>query len=354
MIKILIVDDSAVIRRQLKLLLEQDSELQVIGEASNGEDAIDSVMRLRPDVITMDVSMPGIDGYQATRAIMELFPTPIVIITATLKEDAVNAALKSVEAGAIACLGKPAGLGDPSKRDREVTELIRTVKAMAGVRVIRRRRSRKSPMDETTWGSRKTATMAAPTRVEAVVIGGSTGAPPVLHGILKSLPGDFSLPILVVQHIAPGFLPGMARWLNQDTELDIQIAEHGQTLRGGQVYIAPDDHHMVLQDARTIGLTQTPKEYGMRPAASVLFRSAAQHLGAGVAAILLTGMGKDGAAEMGEIKRRGGETIVQDRESCVVFGMPGEALRLKVVDRVLSPAQIVATLTHLATQQPRG
>ncbi len=345
-IKVLVVEDSAATRDFLVHLLKRDPELEVIGTAKDGEVALEFLRENKPDVITMDIHMPKMDGFETTRKIMETQPVPVVIVTGTTDPKEVATLFHAMDAGALAVLPIPAGFGHP---EHEVTsrELIQTLKSMSEVKVVRRwARGRISkialptPPEET---KRKTAS-----EVRVIAIGASTGGPPVLQTILSSLPASFPVPILVVQHIATGFMTGFVEWLASSCRIRIQIASQHQALCPGTVYLAPDDFQMTVSSNGLIILRDDPPENGLRPAVSCLFRSVAEVFGKSAVGILLTGMGRDGAAELKRIKDAGGITIAQSRETCVINGMPGTAVNLDAATYTLSPEQIAAVLTDIA------
>lgn len=326
-------------------LLNADSELEVIGTAKDGEAALAFVKENKPDVITMDIHMPKMDGFETTRKIMESQPVPVVIVTATTNPKEVAVLFHAMDAGALAVLPIPAGFGHP---EHEVTsrELIQTLKSMSEVKVVRRwarnRVSKFAPTPPPKETERKAAR-----DVRVIAIGASTGGPPVLQTILSSLPEDFPIPVLVVQHIATGFMDGFVEWLASSCRIRVQLASQHQPLRPGNVYLAPDDFQMMAGPNGSIILRNDPPENGLRPAVSCLFRSVAEVFGKSAVGILLTGMGKDGAAELKGIKDAGGLTIAQSKETCVVNGMPGEAINLDAATYSLSPEQIAAVLTDI-------
>lgn len=334
MTKVYIVDDSAVARQLLRHILETDPSIKVIGEASSGEEAIESVNSLRPDVITMDINMSGMDGHEATSRIMETNPVPIVIVSANYNRDQVEQSFRAMEAGALAIVEKPPGIGSDGYA-RAAEELIRTVKLMSEVRVVKRwgktRRLPLAPKEKTNEEARS---------IKAVLIGASTGGPPVLQTVLSGFKADFPAPILVVQHISKGFIEGMLEWLGAVISLPVSLAREGARALPGHVYFAPDDFHMGVDSSGRLFLSTAAPENGIRPSVSFLFRSALESFGKELVSVLLTGMGKDGAEEMKRIRDTGGITIIQDRESSVVYGMPGEAARIGGAAFVLPPERI--------------
>lgn len=329
MIRVLVVDDSPTAQQGLLSILTSDSEIKVIGTASSGEEAISKVEQLKPDLITMDIVMPGMDGIKTTRAILERYPVPIVIVSSYYTNKEVDLAYQAVEAGAVAILSRPKLLG----QKEQIVEFIKTIKAMSQVKVIRRASKQK-----------KTENLGKdimPKKIDIVAIGASTGGPPVIQTILKALPADFSIPIVVVQHISCGFIEGMTKWLQGSCKLKIKIAEDREPIKAGIVYFAPDNRHMGINKRGCVFLSDAPPEHSIRPSVSFLFRSILESYKNRAIAILLTGMGKDGAKEMQELYKNKAITIAQDEGSCAVFGMPAEAIRLGGVTHVLSPDSIV-------------
>ncbi|PKO84177.1 MAG: chemotaxis response regulator protein-glutamate methylesterase [Betaproteobacteria bacterium HGW-Betaproteobacteria-11] len=346
MIKVLIVEDSPVVREFLVHILEADPELQVVGTANNGEEATEIVGRLQPDVITMDIHMPRMDGLEATRRIMEAHPTPIVIVSGSTSSHEVKTTFDAMEAGALAFLPRPAGIGHPDYA-ATVKELVKTVKLMSEVKVVRRwprLRRETVVMRAAETGLRR----VVPAKVEIIAIGASTGGPPVLHTIVSALPEDFPAPVLIVQHMAAGFIRGFADWLAQSSRLPIHLARHGETILPGHIYLAPDECQMKVARGGKIALTRDAPENGLRPSVSYLFRSVAETYGGTAVAGLLTGMGRDGADELKLLKDQGAVTFAQDKGSSIVHGMPGEAIKLGAAALVLSPEKIAAVLTSLA------
>jgi two-component system, chemotaxis family, protein-glutamate methylesterase/glutaminase len=353
MIRVLVVEDSARVREFLLQILRSDPEIEVVGTAETGEEALEAVGRTRPDVVTMDVHMPKMNGFDATRRIMETHPTPIVIVSGTVDMADAAKAFRAIEAGALAVLQRPYGVGHPAHR-KTAAELVRTVKLMSEVKVIRRwPRSRSAQIPPDASVCKEFRRKAAPTQVSLVAVGASTGGPPVLQSILAALPRDFSVPVLIVQHIAPGFTQGFADWLAQSSSLPIQIPLHGQTILPGHVYVAPDGFHMAVGPQGQIHLSTDEPENGLRPSVSHLFRSVAHAYGSRAVGVLLTGMGKDGAWELKLMKEQGAVTIAQDRDSSVVHGMPGEAIRVGGATYVLPPEKIRMALTSLVSANVR-
>lgn len=335
-LRVLVVDDSATQRAMLVALLDGDAEIEVVGFAATGAEAIRAVTRLKPDVITMDLRLPELDGIEATRRIMQEAPTPIVVVTAHASRDDTATVSRALEAGALALVEKPApGPCYQAQRD----DLLRTLKSMARVRVVRR------------WSPdrlRPSAPRVEPTnRPRVVVIGASTGGPQALHTILPALPATFSLPILIVQHMAAGFTSRMVEWLRPACALPIQLASTGTPVQSRGIYVAPAGSHLAVRQ-RTMTLTDDAPIRGHRPSATLLFQSVADEYGAAAIGVLLTGMGDDGAAGMQELKNAGAVTIAQNEATSVIFGMPKAAIHLGAVDYVLPHDQIGPLLVELA------
>jgi two-component system, chemotaxis family, protein-glutamate methylesterase/glutaminase len=340
-IKVLVAEDSAVVRMLLVHLLESDPGIEVVGQVGDGQAAVEFVQATPPDAVLMDIHMPRMNGFEATRRIMETKPVPIVVCSATADTRDVVVAFQAMDAGAIACIEKPLGSawGDDKAK---AAHLIETVRLMSEVAVIRRSGGPRA---------RLKAPPVLPPRVSAPIravgIGASTGGPTVLQTILAGLPADFAAPILVVQHLTPGFLAGLVAWLSETTALAVEIAHDGAYPEAGHVYLAPDDCHMGLSPGGAIALSTAERESHLRPAVSFLFRSLTKVHGARAVGVLLTGMGRDGADELRAMKALGATTIAQDEASSVVHGMPGVAIALGAASLVLPATQIADTLLAL-------
>ena len=343
-IRVLVADDSALVRAILVSMLASVPGFDVVGEAKDGEEAVRLTASLRPDVITMDIRMPRMSGLEATRQIMRTTPTPIVVVASSVYESDLNIAFNAVEAGALTVVEKPRGLSE-ADFDAVRDQLVTTVRLMSDVQVV------------TLWSTDQQATQVTrrPVHLDTrpavhpklIAIGASTGGPGILHQILRGLPGDFSIPIVVVQHITPGFGQGFAHWLGNVTPLQVALAHDGEHLAPGQVFIAPDDQHMTVTLGDIIRLECSEPVSGRRPSATRLFDSAAKTFGAAALGIILTGMGDDGVDGLAALRQAGGRVIAQNEESCVVFGMPKVAIERGVVDQVLAPDDIASALRNL-------
>ena len=355
MIRILVVEDSQTVQKMLVAALEADPQIQVVGTAASGEAAFEAAGRLRPDLVTMDINLPGMDGFQATRAIMSHCPTPIVIVTGKLDPKDSATLFRVMEAGALMVLAKPAPPGSPEHAE-SVARLVHHLKLMSEIKVVRRIFPEAAGGQLPGQGRAAVPPPALPLPppggpIRMVGIGASTGGPPLLQQLLSSLPADFGAAVLVVQHMAEGFTENFVAWLQQSSSLPVLLAEQGMPVLPGQVLVAPDGFHLELGPGDRVVLSCAPPESGLRPSVSALFRSLATRCGSQCAGVLLTGMGSDGARELKLIRERGGVTVAQDRESSVVFGMPGAAVRLNAAAYILPPGEIIELLVRLVPAQ---
>ena len=341
-VRVLVVDDSPTTRRLLVSILRADHEIDVIGEAADGVEAVEMVKRLRPDIVTMDVQMPNLDGFAATKRIMVEAPTPI-LITTSIDPRALSISLEAVRMGAMAVQAKP---GDPRAPgfDEEARELVRQVKSMSHVKVVRH-----YDPEPARVAPRQSASAAAlhDLPAEVIAIAASTGGPAALHLILTALPADFPIPILIVQHISRGFSPGFAGWLDKASAVRVKLAEEGEGLRAGTVYVGVDDRHLCVTPSRKVHLSTSEAVGGFRPSGTVLFDSVAAAFGNRAVAVILTGMGRDGVDGLRAIRRLGGRTIAESEATAVVNGMPGAAVSAGLADFILPIDQVCAALADL-------
>ncbi len=349
LVRVLVVEDSLSIMEFLTQVLNSDARIRVVGTALDGEEALAVAQRIKPDVITMDIHMPKMNGFDATRSIMETCPTPVVIVSGSSSIDEVATNFRAIEAGALAVVARPSGIGHPM-HESTAQELVGIVKLMSEVRVIKRwpRRERNAPPIPAR--ENESLLLSGSRSAKVVAIGASTGGPLALQTIFAGLPKNFPLPVLVVQHMSPGFAQGFVEWLSNSTGFPIHVAVQGEPLLAGQAYLAPDDFHMGLRGGNLILLAKGERENGMRPSASFLLRSVRAALGPNAIGVLLTGMGIDGAEELKQLKDAGAFTIAQDEESSVVHGMPGQAIKIGGTKLVLPPEGIAKALTRLVTQ----
>lgn len=345
MIRIVVAEDSAVTRELLVELLGGEPGLDVVGVACNGEEAVQLVERLEPDVVVMDVHMPLLDGLGATRLVMERAPTRVLLVSASSSQLENERGFEALRAGAVMLMRKPSGPDHPDF-EAAARELVATIRLVADVKVIRRwpRREARAPHAHP-------ALRRGPIRL--VAVGASTGGPPAIAEILSLLPGDLPCPVLVVQHIAPEFAEGFTKWLGKQTALHVKPAVAGERVQPGTVYVAADPYQLGLDTGEVIRLAREPSENGFAPSVSYLFRSVAEVYGSAAIGVLLTGMGRDGADGLHRLREAGGVTIAQDEESSVVFGMPGEAIRLGAAEHVLPPERIAALVRELAPARVR-
>ncbi|MFY2560221.1 chemotaxis-specific protein-glutamate methyltransferase CheB [Corallococcus terminator] len=333
-LRIVVAEDSPTARRLLVEILRADPALSVVGEAKDGVEAVELTQRLRPHLVTMDIQMPRMDGLEATRRIMTEVPTPVVVVS-TLVERDIQTSMAALRAGALAVLQKPLGPETPDF-DADSRRLRDTLKAMAEVKVVRRWPDRSTPQ---AMPAPMPAPRAQTSRTAVVALAASTGGPAALFRLLSELPANFPAPLLVVQHIALGFGQGLASWLATAGPLPVRVAEEGELLLPGHVYLAPDDRHLGVQDGRAQVSKAAPVN-GFRPSATWLFRSVARAHGSEALAVILTGMGQDGLEGARELREAGGRVLAQDEESSVVFGMPGVVVNAGLADEVVSLAAL--------------
>jgi two-component system, chemotaxis family, protein-glutamate methylesterase/glutaminase len=379
-IRVIVVDDSALMRRVITGLIQQDPAIRVVATARNGREAIELVQEMRPDIVTMDVRMPVMDGLATTEHLMAYCPTPILVLTASLASHEVDITFKMLGAGALEVIEKPSG-SDAQALDRTGSALIRRIKVLARVKVVTHLRGRRKPAelvgttlvpvsqghgDKATRrqgdkGSAKSPGITVSRHhslpisqslgmdMPLIMIGASTGGPRIVNELLSSLPGDLRAAVLVVQHIAHGFSAGMAEWLANASRLPVRLATEGQVIRAGEVLIAPDTCDLLITAERTIHLSDTPLLI-QRPSIDIAMQAAAEVFGARAIGVLLTGMGRDGAYGMLTIKRSSGYTIAQDEATSTIFGMPRAAIQLGAAREVLPAARIAPRLSELIKQ----
>lgn len=344
MIRVLLVDDSAIALHILQRLLSRFPDIQVVGTAADGRKALDLLPALNPDVICTDLHMPVMDGLEFTRAVINKYPRPILVVSVSVEPDSPNV-FRLLEAGAVDVYPKPRAILD-ADQEKLASELASKIRILAGVHVFRR-------AGAATRAPRPPPPLSLPPHVPVrmVAIGASTGGPQALREVLSHLPIGFPAPVVCVQHIGEDFLSEMVAWLAEVSPLPVQKATQGEVPQPGVVYFAPEDAHLELDDGGRFELSQAPPCDGHRPSATVTLRAAAHRFGAGTVGVLLTGMGSDGAEGMADIAAAGGVTIAQDEASSVVYGMPGAAVALGAVQHVLPLEQIATALTALASNR---
>jgi two-component system, chemotaxis family, protein-glutamate methylesterase/glutaminase len=331
--RVLVVEDSLTIRKHLVELFTNTEGFEVVGEADNGKTGIELCERLRPDVITMDMMLPVMTGVAATEYIMAYCPTPILIVSASTNRGELFKTYDALAAGAVDVLEKPTGTPDQGWE----AELLSAVRMVARIRVITHPRARLARMGR----PRETdfrVTDLAPRDYRLIAVGASTGGPGAVLSLLGGLPRGFNIPILLLIHISESFGAALAEWLADQTGFSVRYASDGERLpqRGTSgILMAPPGRHLEVRGRRLV-LTSGPERHSCRPSVDVLFESIAREAGPEAIGCLLTGMGKDGAAGLLQIRQSGGLTIAQDEKTSVVFGMPGEAVKLGAAAHVLA------------------
>ena len=342
-VRVLVVDDSLICRQLISEVLRLDPDIEIAGTAADGSEALARLPVLKPDVITMDVDMPVMDGLTAVEHIMAERPTPILLLTGDPRYQAPELTYRALELGALALQIKPSIDAEP-----EAWNLAREVKLLASVKVIRHVRGK-------VRGAAGTALHAEPQLAAGgmgvVAVAASTGGPQVLHRMLSELPADFPAPIVIVQHINAAFAESLAGWMRNSSRLKVRLAQDGEQLLPGHVLIAPPGQHLTIPYRGRVALQKGVERDGHMPSGTVLLESAARAYGRHAVGLILTGMGADGAEGMLAIKRAGGLTLGQSEESCVVFGMPGAAVKLKAVDHLIHADEVASALVRLAHRE---
>jgi len=341
-IKILLVEDSPVALVVLKKILDSCPELQVVGTARTGKEALPMIPQLEPDIICTDLHMPQMNGLELTQEVMARYPRPIIVISASVKDDDPHNVFELLQAGALDVLPKPRGA---MLEDYEAIkdQLINKIKVLAGVKVFKKTRKNETVIPQlevkTPWVQPKNILNDKPifwNQLKVIVIGASTGGPQALQEILSKFPAKFPVPIICVQHISEGFLLSFLDWLKTIVNLPIEIAPLGLIPQPGKIYFPPEQKHLELDNHGRFFHSNAPAVSGHRPSVNVTFASAAKFYGSSTLGILLTGMGRDGAEGMLRIFEVGGFTIAQDELTSVVFGMPQEAIKMGAVHQILS------------------
>jgi len=348
-IRVLVVDDSALMRKLIPQMLEDDPQIEVVGTAMDGNFCLKKIEELHPDVVTLDLQMPGMNGIETLKEIMRRSPLPVVVVSALSTEGA-SVTFKALGLGAVDFVTKPR---DASAHMAETTaELKAKIKAAADSKIVRPGRSPDSAARR-----EKLTAKSSPPPAKLIAIGVSTGGPQALEYLLSQLPPDFPGAIVVVQHMPLGFTDMFARRLDETCSLRVKEAQSGDTLQAGRVLICPGSRHMRVKRlpmGDVVVLNDEPRVNGHRPSVDVLFQSAAEEFGPQTIAILMTGMGDDGAEGLGAVRRAGGMTIAQSEDSCVVFGMPKAAIERGYATRVVALEVMGATLQALCGRDGHG
>lgn len=340
MIRVLLVDDSPIALHIMQRLLSRWPDIQVVGTAANGREALNLLPALNPDVICTDLHMPVMDGLEFTREVMYKYPRPILVVSISVEPGSSNV-FRLLEAGAVDFYPKPHAILE-ADQEKLARELANKIRILSGVHVFRRAR-----VEQGATLLPNILSLRPRANVRIVVIGASTGGPQALHEILSHLPAGFPVPVVCVQHIGSGFLTEMIAWLAEVSPLPVRIAAQGEVPQAGVVYFAPEDVHLELDGGGRFDLSQALPCDGHKPSITVTLRAAARCFGAGTVGVLLTGMGRDGADGMANIAAAGGLTIAQDEASSAVYGMPREAVALGAAQQILPLEQIAQALAAL-------
>jgi two-component system chemotaxis response regulator CheB len=336
-VRVLLAEDSATIRHYLTSILHELPGIRVIGEARDGEQAVTLVARLRPDVVSMDINMPNVDGLEATRRIMAECPTPVVVVSGLVERD-LDLAFQALQAGALAVVERPPGRDDPSFAEKQ-RQLVKTLIAMANVSVVRRGRgTSRLGGEEGPEASPPRRATSRLTRPQIIAIGASAGGPSALSLLLGQLPAALDVPIVVVQHIPHEFLEGLARWLSKVGKLPVQVCADRAMLRPGVVHLSPGTAHLTIAREQGQLVARLNPEQGSHrymPSVDVLFESIADVCGAAAVGVVMTGMGEDGASGLLKMRQAGARTLAQDKTSSTVYGMPAAAADRGAAEQVL-------------------
>jgi len=348
-IRVLIVDDSLVAREMLAQILASDSAIEVVGMARDGAEAVDAVAELKPDLVTMDIHMPKMDGLAATERIMAYTPTPILVVSSSVHGEGIGSAFDALAMGALEVMKKPEPR-DWADLERIGTDIIKRIKVLARVRVITHIKGRRparpsrvapgAPMPPETQSGRA-----------IVAIGSSTGGPSALLGILARLPLVLPVPIVIAQHIAEGFVPGLVTWLDAGCSIPVRAAEDGGEARPGVAYLAPTGANLVM-DGSTMRFREPGRAQLYVPSADTLFESVARSYGRRAVGVILTGMGADGAEGLLTMRHAGAATVAQDEATSTVYGMPKAAAEIGAVETVLPVYNIADHVERLVVGEP--
>jgi len=347
-IKVLVVDDSAFMRKIISNILAGSPDIEVMGTAKNGQEAIEKVTHLRPDVVTMDIEMPVLDGLQALGYIMSECPTRVIMLTGAESEHG-DLTMTAFQYGAIDFIQKPSGnISLDMEKIRD--DLIKKVLAAARVEV-----HKLGFIEEKVIKKEKIVSPVRTKVKKIIIIGSSTGGPRALQQVIPLLPSTLQAPVLVVQHMPAGFTKSLAERLNSQSMMKVREAVEGDIIQTGTVLIAPGDFHMIIKQQRidgelreVIGLTKGEKVQGVRPSVNVLLESAASIYGPNSVGVILTGMGSDGSDGIRKLKLAGGKVIAEDESTCVVYGMPRSVIEQNLADYVLPIHKIAQSIAEIS------
>ena len=344
-VRVLVVDDSVFARNAITKSLETDSDIEVVGVASDGINAIEQVKALKPDVVTLDVSMPRMDGMEALDRIMSECPTPIVMLSALTGENT-HATLEALEKGAVDFFLKASAL-TPAGSDGQSSELIVKVKIAAKVPIANLMAASKTKLAQA--GNRKVK-VSSTARRKILVIGSSTGGPRALAELMPQLPANLPAAILMVQHMPAEFTRTLAERLDRTCELEIREAKRGDSVEYGTALMAPGGYHMVVKKTGAIDLNQGPRVCGVRPSADVLMKSVAEQYGNISLGVILTGMGSDGTEGSRQIRLVGGKVAAEHESSCAVYGMPRSVIESGNADTVAPISGLADEIIRLCNE----
>ncbi|MCD6163489.1 MAG: chemotaxis response regulator protein-glutamate methylesterase [candidate division Zixibacteria bacterium] len=348
-IKVLVVDDSAFMRKAISMLLESDPDIKVVGTANNGLEGIEMVKKLKPDIVTLDIEMPRMDGLTALKHIMNENPTPVMMLS-SLTTDGASATLEAFSLGAVDFIPKQLSFValDIVNIKEELLKKIKDI-ALNKARLIRAFRNKNSSKPTisvaTTMGASSLKSKGKKLNASIIAIGVSTGGPPALQAIIPLLPKNLPVPVTVVQHMPPLFTKSLAERLNSLSKVNVKEAEQGEQLNPGTVYIAPGDKHLLVRKMPSLSqvrLSDEPTDTLHKPAVDVMVKSVAEGYGSRVLGVILTGMGADGLEGMRLVKSKGGAVFAQNEETCIVYGMPRAVVENNLADRVV-PLQHMAS-----------
>jgi two-component system chemotaxis response regulator CheB len=349
MIRVVLVDDSPSVRAVLRRFFAKTADIQVVGEAEDGAQALRAVLDFQPQVVVMDLQMPVMDGYSAIEQIMAVRPTPIVVLSSRANRNQMQTAFEAMRRGALEVLPKPE---DTPSWQQLAESLPETVRAIAEAQAQPRPKRSRTAEAEARFAQASHAS-TLPQELRWVAIGASTGGPAALRELMEEVPADAPVGFAVVQHIASGFELGLADWLNKELPFDVRLARDGEVLRRGMLRLAPGGSHLRLEAGGVLRLdTQSPPRRGHRPSADDLFFSCAESCPREVAGVIMTGMGADGADGLLALRKAGGLTLAQDEASSIIFGMPRVALERGAADIALPPRALAHALARVWGKLP--
>ena len=355
-IRVMIVEDSRIKQKLLTHLLNSDADITVTDIANSGEEALLKLEKNKPHIITMDINMPGMDGFETSKKILSKYSIPIVIISAQRNDKNKTLITKTArESGSLYFLDSPPSPWDPEYKKKS-QQILRMVKLLSATKMVTRHRNiEKNSKNDIVSSNKNTASPTCKVnnqknsnaKINLIAIGVSTGGPGVLQEITSQLPKDYPIPILVIQHISPGFDSILATHLNNEVPIHVKVAENGEKINKGVVYLAPGEKDMIVTNNNRLLTDRIDNNKILHPSAAEFFQSVAEHYGEHALGIILTGMGADGAKELKLIRDKGGPTIAQSEESCIVFGMPKVAIKLGSAEKILTTEEIIKTLIEV-------